>query len=72
MFMFNNNQELTPSPGVCDPLYSVDETSSQDFEDTYQPKTDFLKALAVLAAAATGAVVINQSWVAANQVFFIS
>ena len=72
MLMFNTNQELTPSSGLCDPLCSVDETSSQDFEDTYQPKTDFLKALAVLAAAATGAVVINQSWVAANQVFFIS
>ncbi|GFY90029.1 sodium:hydrogen antiporter 1 [Actinidia rufa] len=67
MLMFNTNQELTPSPRVCDPLRSVDETSSQDFEDTYQPKTDFLKALTVLAAAATGAVAINQSWVAANQ-----
>ncbi|GFS29753.1 sodium:hydrogen antiporter 1 [Actinidia rufa] len=65
-------QELIPSSGLCDPLCSVDETSSQDFEDTYQPKTDFLKALAVLAAAATGAVAINHSWVAANQVFFIS
>ncbi|PSS19212.1 Sodium/proton antiporter 1 like [Actinidia chinensis var. chinensis] len=67
MLMFITNQELIPSSGLCDPLCSVDETSSQDFEDTYQPKTDFLKALAVLAAAATGAVAINHSWVAANQ-----
>lgn len=54
--------------GTCDPLCSVDETSSQDFEETYQPKTDFLKALAIFAAAITGAVAINHSWVAANQV----
>lgn len=60
-------QELTPSSGSCDPLCSVDELSSQDFEATYQPKTDLLKALAILAAATTGAVAINQSWVAANQ-----
>ncbi|PNX61729.1 hypothetical protein L195_g060806, partial [Trifolium pratense] len=44
-----------------------DETSSQDFEDNYQPKTDLLKAVAVFAAAATGTVAINHSWVAANQ-----
>ncbi|KAL7002850.1 Sodium/proton antiporter 1 [Sarracenia purpurea var. burkii] len=60
-------QELTPSPGACDPLCSVDDTSYQDFETTYQPKTDLLKALVVLAASATGAVAINHSWVAANQ-----
>lgn len=53
----------------CDPLCSLDETSSQDFEASYQPKKDFAKALAVLAAAATGAVAINHSWVAANQVY---
>ncbi|KAI8554543.1 hypothetical protein RHMOL_Rhmol05G0107300 [Rhododendron molle] len=60
-------QELTSSSGECDPLCSVDETSSQDFEATYQPKTDLLKALAILGAAAIGTVAINQSWVAANQ-----
>lgn len=60
-------QELTQTSGSCDPLCSVDETSSQDFESTYQPKTDFLKALAIFAAAATGAAAINHSWVAANQ-----
>ncbi|KAG5548191.1 hypothetical protein RHGRI_013778 [Rhododendron griersonianum] len=59
--------ELTSSSGECDPLCSVDETSSQDFEATYQPKTDLFKALAILGAAAIGTVAINQSWVAANQ-----
>nr|GLL47290.1 sodium/proton antiporter 1 isoform X1 [Ipomoea trifida] len=44
-------QEFTSSPGACDPLCSVDETSWEDFEASYQPKTDLLKALAVLAAA---------------------
>lgn len=56
-----------PSSGECDPLCSVDETSSQEFAATYQPKTDFVKALAIFAAAATGTLAINQSWVAANQ-----
>lgn len=60
-------QELMPSSEGCDPLCSVDETSSMDFEATYKPKTDWQKALAVFAAAAMGAVAINQSWVAANQ-----
>ncbi|XP_028070955.1 sodium/proton antiporter 1-like [Camellia sinensis] len=59
--------ELIPSSGGCDPLCSTDETSSMDFEATYKPKTDLQKALAVFAAAAMGAVAINQSWVAANQ-----
>ncbi|XP_015058461.1 sodium/proton antiporter 1 [Solanum pennellii] len=60
-------EELTTSSGTCDPLCSVDETSSQEFEATYQPKTDFLKAFAILSAAVTGTIAINQSWVAANQ-----
>ncbi|KAL5561289.1 hypothetical protein UlMin_031036 [Ulmus minor] len=65
---FNSEkQKFTPTSGSCDPLCSVDETSSSDFEASYQPKTDLLKALAIFAAAATGTVAINQSWVAANQ-----
>ncbi|KAM3742817.1 hypothetical protein ACB098_07G096800 [Castanea mollissima] len=63
----NQLEELTQISGSCDPLCSLDEISSSHFEATYQPKTDLLKALAVIAAAATGAVAINQSWVAANQ-----
>nr|ACN78492.1 putative Na+/H+ antiporter [Arachis hypogaea] len=60
-------QDLPTESGTCDPLCSLDETSSQDFVDSYKPKTDLLKAVAVFAAAATGAVAINHSWVAANQ-----
>ncbi|KAG6652504.1 hypothetical protein CIPAW_05G010800 [Carya illinoinensis] len=63
----NQLEELTPKSGSCDPLCSLDETSSRDFVAAYQPKTDFLKALAIIAAITTGAVAINQSWVAANQ-----
>ncbi|XP_058775600.1 serine/threonine-protein kinase RUNKEL-like [Vicia villosa] len=37
-----------------------------NFEDNYQPKTDLLKAVAIFAAAATGTIAINHSWVAAN------
>lgn len=64
----SQNQDETSS-GPCDPLCSVDETSSQEYEATYQPKTDLLKALAIFGAATTGAVAINHSWVAANQVY---
>ncbi|GKD56855.1 sodium/proton antiporter 1 [Tanacetum coccineum] len=39
-------------------MFKLDETSSQDYEDTYQPKTDILKAIAIVGAAATGAVAI--------------
>lgn len=60
-------QELEQISGSCDPLCSLDETSSRDFEANYQPKTDLVKALAIFAAAGTGAVAINHSWVAANQ-----
>ncbi|GMN37737.1 hypothetical protein TIFTF001_007046 [Ficus carica] len=63
---FNSGKQFQDS-GPCDPLCSVDETSSSDFEANYQPKTDLLKALAIFAAAVTGTVAINQSWVAANQ-----
>ncbi|RZC45133.1 hypothetical protein C5167_038074 [Papaver somniferum] len=60
-------QELMQRSRTCDPLCSVDDVSSQDFEASYQPKTDFLKAFAIVGAAAAGAVAINHSWVAANQ-----
>ncbi|CAM8977269.1 unnamed protein product [Rhodiola kirilowii] len=60
-------QELTSTSGECDPLCSVDDTSSQQFAANYQPKTDLLKAVAIFAAAVTGTIAINHSWVAANQ-----
>ncbi|KAL6522543.1 Sodium/proton antiporter 1 [Orobanche minor] len=62
----NQRQDLTPS-GTCDPLCSVNETSSEELEASYQPKTDLVKALAILAAAGTGTLAISHSWVAANQ-----
>ncbi|CAO2814875.1 unnamed protein product [Amaranthus hypochondriacus] len=61
------SQELIPSSGECDPICSIDEASSQDLEADYEPKTDFVKALAVFAAALAGTIAINHSWVAANQ-----
>ncbi|KAL6213355.1 hypothetical protein ACLB2K_012802 [Fragaria x ananassa] len=65
---FKSEEELQELPsGSCDPLCSVDETSSSDFEAGYKPKTDLLKAIAIFAAAATGTIAINHSWVAANQ-----
>ncbi|XP_048337406.2 sodium/proton antiporter 1 isoform X1 [Ziziphus jujuba] len=63
----NSQKQFQESSGSCDPLCSVDETSSSEFEANYQPKTDLLKALAIFAAAATGTLAINHSWVAANQ-----
>nr|GMD27133.1 sodium/proton antiporter 2-like [Ipomoea batatas] len=48
---------LTSSPRVCDPFGSVDETSQEEFEASYQPKTELLKAFAILAAAITGALI---------------
>ncbi|KAL3621123.1 Sodium/proton antiporter 1 [Castilleja foliolosa] len=64
----NEPQDLSP-PGTCDPLCSVDEseTSSDEFESNEQTKTDLTKALAILAAAGTGTLAINHSFVAANQ-----
>ncbi|KAJ6302523.1 hypothetical protein OIU77_016590 [Salix suchowensis] len=63
----NQLQDLEPKSGSCDPLCSLDETSSLDFEANYQSRVDLVKALAISAAAATGAAAINLSWVAANQ-----
>ncbi|XP_022748850.1 sodium/proton antiporter 1-like [Durio zibethinus] len=58
--------ELTSPSGSCDPLCSVDGTSSLDFEATYKPKTDLLKTIAVFTAALTGTMAINLSWVTDN------
>ncbi|KAK4284548.1 hypothetical protein QN277_001365 [Acacia crassicarpa] len=63
----SQSEDRTPEPSTHDPLCSLDKTSSQDFEGRNQSKTDLLKALAIFAAAATGVVAINQSWVADNQ-----
>ncbi|KAK8562888.1 hypothetical protein V6N13_018560 [Hibiscus sabdariffa] len=63
----NQIEELSSQSGACDPICSVDETSSMDFESSYQPKTDLLKTVAVFAAALTGTLAINLSWVTDNQ-----
>ncbi|KAL3690391.1 hypothetical protein R1sor_016700 [Riccia sorocarpa] len=60
-------EDLSSPAGTCDPLCSVDEMSSSDFQENYKPKTDLLKAVAVGAAVLTGAAIINHSWVAENQ-----
>ncbi|XP_026420639.1 uncharacterized protein LOC113316707 [Papaver somniferum] len=54
-------RELMQRSRTCDPLCSVDDVSSQDFEASYQPKTDFLKAFAIVGAAAAGDVGCCQS-----------
>ncbi|XVE66790.1 hypothetical protein DITRI_Ditri08aG0107400 [Diplodiscus trichospermus] len=64
---FAYQQELTSQSGSCDPLCSLDETSSLDFEATYQSKSDLLKTVAVFTAALTGTLAINLSWVTDNQ-----
>lgn len=54
--------------GTCDPLCSVDEVSSAEFEDNKKSKTDLFKAITIFASVAAGAAAINHSWVAENQV----
>ena len=60
-------QDLTSSD-ICDPLCSVDEMSSLDYESNYKPKTDLLKFIAISVGVLAGAAIINHSWVAENQV----
>ncbi|CAM6100825.1 unnamed protein product [Calypogeia fissa] len=60
-------EDLSTPAGTCDPLCSVDEMSSLDYEQTYRPKTDLLKAVAVGTAVVAGAGIVNHSWVAENQ-----
>lgn len=55
------------SSEVCDPLCSVDEMNSQDFEANNKPRTDLLKAVTIGTSVLTGAAIINHSWVAENQ-----
>ncbi|OMO63285.1 hypothetical protein COLO4_32603 [Corchorus olitorius] len=62
-----SSEELNAPSGSCDPLCSLDETSSLDLEATYQPKSDLLKTAAIFTAVITGALALNLSWVAGNQ-----
>ncbi|KAF8657124.1 hypothetical protein HU200_060307 [Digitaria exilis] len=61
---FEKFQLLEPT-GTCDPLCSIDEVSSLDFEAN--SKNDLLKAVTIFGTALAGAAAINHSWVAANQ-----
>ena len=65
------SEELESVAGTCDPLCSVDEMSSVDFESTYKPKTDLIKAVAVGAGILGGAAIVNHSWVAENSGTFL-
>lgn len=60
-------EDMNTPAGTCDPLCSVDEMSSLDYEETYRPKTDLLKAVAVGTAVVAGAGLLNISWVAENE-----
>lgn len=63
----HTTEDLDSKCGAGDPLFLVDENSSQDFEANYKKRTDLLKALTIFGSVAIGAVAINHSWVAANQ-----
>ncbi|KAF0914538.1 hypothetical protein E2562_029474 [Oryza meyeriana var. granulata] len=63
----DDDYELLDITGNCDPLCSVDEVSSQNFEANYKPKNDLLKAITIIATALAGAAAINHSWVAEHQ-----
>lgn len=63
----DSSEGLESGYGTCDPLCSVDEMDSVDYEANYKPKTDLLKALSVLGSVAVGAAAINHSWVTDNQ-----
>lgn len=55
--------------GTCDPLCSVDETSSEDYQlGAKNAKSDIVKAVAIGAAVCIGAGAIQHSWVAEHQV----
>lgn len=61
------SEDLGSSSDVCDPLCSVDEMSSLDYEANYKPRTDLLKTVAISASVLAGVFFINHSWVAENQ-----
>lgn len=55
--------------GACDPLCSVDEMSSEDYQlGEKNAKSDIVKAVAIGAAVLAGAGAIQHSWVAEHQV----
>lgn len=67
VYYLADDYEDTPA-GACDPLCSVDEMSSVEFEASYKPNSDFTKAVVIAGSMLAGAAIINHSWVAENQV----
>uniref|UniRef100_A0A7I4DL00 Citrate transporter-like domain-containing protein n=2 Tax=Physcomitrium patens TaxID=3218 RepID=A0A7I4DL00_PHYPA len=66
VYYLADDYEDTPA-GACDPLCSVDEMSSVEFEASYKPNSDFTKAVVIAGSMLAGAAIINHSWVAENQ-----
>lgn len=62
----SDDSENSPA-GTCDPLCSVDEMSSVDFEANYKPNSDIIKAVSIGALALGVTAIIQHSWVAENQ-----
>ena len=61
-----DDSEGSPA-GTCDPLCSVDEMSSVDFEANFKPNSDIIKAVSVGALALATTAIVQHSWVAENQ-----
>lgn len=66
VYGLSDESEGSPA-GTCDPLCSVDEMSSEDFETNYKPHSDIVKAVSVGALALAITAIVQHSWVAENQ-----
>lgn len=70
VYGMSDDSDSSPA-GTCDPLCSVDEMSSVDFEATYKPNSDFIKAISVGALALATTAIVQHSWVAEHQASWI-
>lgn len=61
-----SDDENSPA-GTCDPLCSVDDMSSTDYETSYKPNSDVIKAVSIGALALGVTAIVQHSWVAENQ-----
>lgn len=66
VYGLSDESEGSPA-GTCDPLCSVDDMSSEDFETNYKPHSDIVKAVSVGALALATTAIVQHSWVAENQ-----
>ena len=60
--------ELSQPEGTCDPLCSVDDMSSEEFEGSSRTRSDLLKAISIGSGLTIGAAIIQHAWVAEHQV----